>query len=440
VSDDLERYLGRQVASLSSAQPDEGIFLVIRILRAIDRESRLSIYLEDMRAEAQRLLADLQEREISMTEQGLALLDRAASVFERAAVAGWEAGQGLEILNEKRRMGGRMWAQLEWSRFGDFRPGAEPTAHDLLELLRYELAEAHKRLPPESLDVIALVSEAYTLLHQAKHLPRLLRIADRSDPTVAFVRVERAIEPIVAPELSANQTVEWELLRHGSLEHQLAELATGPVARDDGLGGGIGGSSGVRAIAQDLIDSARVAIEELIRRLGGTASRLALVRRFKARAELLDRERLAALADESQEPEGVLRDELARYLFDQGLLPLTEVTLGNVRPDLADLRADEAFYVEAKQYTRGPRGVAIAGARQVWGSASRLVGPPFGLREAFLVIFRRAGGHLLPPDHPVSKSGLRLHIVVIDIGKDAGSRQRRTPQEVRAEDLVDDAP
>jgi hypothetical protein len=42
--------------------------------------------------------------------------------------------------------------------------------------------------------------------------------------------------------------------------------------------------------------------------------------------------------------------ELARFLFDQGLNPLTKPLIGGLEPDLLDSSVPSAFYVEAKQY------------------------------------------------------------------------------------------
>jgi hypothetical protein len=65
------------------------------------------------------------------------------------------------------------------------------------------------------------------------------------------------------------------------------------------------------------------------------------VNRFKHRAEWLDKERLLAVAEDDTLPGGPedrLTAEFARYLFDQGLSPLTRPMTGGLQPDLLDPR------------------------------------------------------------------------------------------------------
>lgn len=62
---------------------------------------------------------------------------------------------------------------------------------------------------------------------------------------------------------------------------------------------------------------------------------------------------MLAVADDdllSGGPQDRLTGELARYLFDAGLSPLTKPLTGGLQPDLLDPLA--SFYVEAKQYAR----------------------------------------------------------------------------------------
>ena len=79
--------------------------------------------------------------------------------------------------------------------------------------------------------------------------------------------------------------------------------------------------------------------EELRRRIAATRSRLALVHRFKLRCEWHDRERMTAVANDKSlggGPEDRLTAEFARYLFDQGLSPLSKPMAGGLQPDLLD--------------------------------------------------------------------------------------------------------
>ena len=88
--------------------------------------------------------------------------------------------------------------------------------------------------------------------------------------------------------------------------------------------------------------------------------------------------------------------EFARYLFDQGLSPLTKPLTGGLEPDLLDPEA--GFYVEAKQYKRSARQELVKSVGQVLDTVGRLQGGPYAVEEAFVVVFRRGGPrYLLPP-------------------------------------------
>lgn len=198
------------------------------------------------------------------------------------------------------------------------------------------------------------------------------------------------------------------------------------------------------AVAPALIRGLRVAVKrvgmELRARIGTTRSRLVTIDRFKARAEWHDRERLFALAAEATGGrERVLRDELALYLFDQGLNPLPEVPLGPARADLLDFDSRSSFVLEAKQY--GDR-TSISGAlkaafRQAVDTAALLSGSGYGIEEAFVVLFRRGGPRAALPVEPIMLEGIRWYLRLIDIAPAAetASRSRDAPVEYAAEEL-----
>ena len=97
--------------------------------------------------------------------------------------------------------------------------------------------------------------------------------------------------------------------------------------------------------------------------------------RFKLRCEWHDRERMRAVADDKSlggGPEDRLTAEFARYLFDQGLSPLSKPMAGGLQPDLLDPAA--RFYVEAKQYDSSARRDIVKAVAQVMDTVGRLVG------------------------------------------------------------------
>ncbi len=199
-----------------------------------------------------------------------------------------------------------------------------------------------------------------------------------------------------------------------------------------------------RAFAHALIRSMRVAVKrvgvELRARIGTTRSRLATIDRFRARAEWHDRDRLFSIAAEAKgRREGALRDELALYLFDQGLNPLPEVPLGPARADVLDFDARSSFLLEAKQYADGTEitGALKAAFRQTVDTAALLSGAGYGIEEAFVVLFRRGGPRIALPVEPVVFEGIRWYLRLIDIApaEETASRNRNTPVEHAAEHL-----
>jgi hypothetical protein len=190
---------------------------------------------------------------------------------------------------------------------------------------------------------------------------------------------------------------------------------------------------------RELRESVERLREDLRRRIGATRSRLALVNRFKLRCEWHDRERMLAVADDTRlsgGPEDRVTAELARYLFDAGLSPLTKPLAGGLQLDLLDPTA--SFYVEAKQYSASSARVSIVKAvAQVIDTVGRLRLGPYAVDEAFCVIFRRAGPYY---DLPLvlQTETYRLHLVLIDLApaSEAGRRQPEKPVQIPAPEFL----
>jgi hypothetical protein len=175
--------------------------------------------------------------------------------------------------------------------------------------------------------------------------------------------------------------------------------------------------------------------DELRQRVGTTRSRRALIDRYKQRCEWYARDEMRELATvDDGKPEDRLVDDLARFLFDQGVNPLSRPMTGRLAPDLL---AD--FYVEAKQYPdrAGALAAVRKGTRQIYDTLGTLRGTAYEVAEAFLVVFRRGGPRLVMPP-TVRGEGTRIHLVLIDVAllQETGSRAREHPIEVAAEDLT----
>lgn len=182
--------------------------------------------------------------------------------------------------------------------------------------------------------------------------------------------------------------------------------------------------SGLTANLKPLVD--RV-YEDLRRRIGTVRSSRALLLRFKNRCEWHDRDRLRSIACKSKRPEDALVAELARWLFDQGLNPLTRPRTGSLEPDILDPSSRPNVYVEAKRYSgaTGTSSIITRGIWQLHDTVMRLRGTPYEVDEAFYVVFRQGGPRYQLPETLLGE-GWTTHVILVDIADTnvSGSRQR----------------
>lgn len=195
-----------------------------------------------------------------------------------------------------------------------------------------------------------------------------------------------------------------------------------------------------RQLVSRLENAARLLHHEVRARLGDIRSKLALFHRFRARCEWYDRERLFELAQRAEaSAENRLSEELALFLFDQGLNPLIRPRVSNQEPDLLDPSPEGRIYVESKQYTssKGAREIIRAGARQAWEMLAKLRGTRYEVREAFFPIFRRGGPRYLPPQR-LRFGDFVVYPLLVNIAPSAesGSKSRENPIVIREEELL----
>jgi hypothetical protein len=179
--------------------------------------------------------------------------------------------------------------------------------------------------------------------------------------------------------------------------------------------------------------------EELRRAVGTARSRLGLVHRFRTRCEWYDRDELLALAGSSPGPEDALTARLARFLFDQGLNPLTRPLTGRLEPDLLDPTRAPTFYVEAKQYVSDARRELREGVWQAHDTLATLRSGPYEVREGFYVVFRRGGPRYRFPTS-IPGEGWVLYPVLVDLAEDVGSRVTRAPAAFTLDELLPPSP
>jgi hypothetical protein len=163
-------------------------------------------------------------------------------------------------------------------------------------------------------------------------------------------------------------------------------------------------------------------------------SRWALVRRFAARCQSFAREDLLRELRASKKPEAVLTLAFARYLFDAGFNPLVDAAACGLRPDVLDVTAEPAVYVEAKQYQKvGARFAEtlrgdLAQTMNTWDRLANRWHTP----EAFLLLFRRSGRPLVLEGSEVHISWRRLYVCCVDLA-DAAESGSRAAEPVRVD-------
>ncbi|MDQ4126326.1 MAG: hypothetical protein M3134_12135 [Actinomycetota bacterium] len=186
------------------------------------------------------------------------------------------------------------------------------------------------------------------------------------------------------------------------------------------------------AAAKDELD---VVHEEIRLRLGLTRSRLALIHRFKQRCEWYEHNSLRAIAERrSSTAEAALTRELVRFLFDQGLNPITRPLTGRLEPDLLDPALTPSFYVEVKQYVRSARQYLREGVWQVHDTMATLAATRYEVRDAFYVVFRRGGPRYSFPAE-VRGERWRIYPVLIDLAPNVGSRGGGQAKTIPADEL-----
>ncbi|WP_147444960.1 hypothetical protein [Corallococcus sp. CA053C] len=286
-----------------------------------------------------------------------------------------------------------------------------------------------------------------TLHDRHLHTHRLFLDEKLTDPGMFLLRLKQTLsalnpEPneIKTPNDLAARWDDHQISLANNLE-ALREKLYSPTGGSDisqwmrrQLGGSIPQDS-VEQLVSTLHPVASFVHEDLIRRIGTRRSLIALLHRFKERCEWHDRDRLRKLAEQSKRPEDVLTAELARWLFDQGLSPLTRPLAGGLQPDLLD---PSVLYVEAKRYRDGKkaRHHIIQGTHELYDAVTRIKGTKYDITEAFYVVFREGGPRFKLPE-VIRGDGWVTLPIVIDIAPltESGSRQKNKPIELGEDEL-----
>lgn len=475
--DPLVELLDRQVDFLLR-QAESAAFLiqVEPFLRALRTEPRLAAYLDDVLDEVVGIIDAMEGVDAQLTTELVELRREFVELRPEAddsdLKAPSESGSPAATLQARLSYTGTLayfdeWAASEPEPFNaDGNGGKAKTLLGILQnkdtAYRHEVeaAAARKDGPrdnsseaqprtdtdqnapePDSLD--AWRRRVGNVQRRYDYAVRLLRLRTRTSPGLALFSLEAVADELNPPprivddegqetRSAASDLSEWM----SSESYSLFKLAW--QERLDA-----GDVSVIDRRVDELRDAVERLREELRRRIGTTRSRLALVHRFKLRCEWHDRERMLAVADDDRLPGGPedrLTSELARYLFDAGVSPLTKPLAGGLHPDLLDPLA--SFYVEAKQFaSSSARGDIVNGVKEVLDTVARLRGGPYAVDEAFCVVFRRDGTHYDLPA-VLQTETYRLHLVLVDLApaKDAGRRERDKPVQIPVDEFFAAAP
>jgi hypothetical protein len=427
--------LDHQFRYLLEQAGERRLLLLPRLMRFLHSEPRVAALVSDLRAEAGDDLAQF-GREDAQVRAELRVLWEAHGADLRRRLA----GATEESLNA---FGGGMdtyEATLQHTDTPSFLSKSEwPSTNPVLALGHWTKCVLQQ--PPGSeVEVPEALAEILPRLERLRdvqqHQRRRLLIAAENLAGAALARLEALAERVHPLPPSGKGDMVARLTEVVAFEHlnDFATLVHEPHRQESGHLRRHHVETEVARVAVD----ARLVHEELRQRVLVGQSRRALVRRYVARCEGFDARRLRELAEQdTSSAEANLTRDFARYLFDQGLTPLINTTVGGLRPDVLDLAGPNVFYVEAKQYDNPhPTSWLRAAYQQVWGTWRRLRNP-LHVPEAFLLVFRRGGRAVdLPPE--LRYRGLRLHSMFVDLVEAtvAGSHEAYPPLRLSEEDLL----
>jgi hypothetical protein len=324
---------------------------------------------------------------------------------------------GAEDHSRSQTLSGLLWNKIWQLQFGT-QEGADGSMRVVEENQRPELDQLR-----EAADV---ARGEHSRFHQRFVTER------RTSPGFAYLEIHELVKDILdggdpRPSDEADQ-MSWfaQMLAHAP---QLKLLQDTLYATGSQL------SESEQEALDQLVSAAKALVQRLHHGLVSSAtqirSALRLLHRYKAWAQLYDAERLRELADSnSKKAELLLEAEAAKFLFQEGLTPLTQVTIGRLRPDVLDVFTGDALYIETKQLNDSqPMTTIVSGAKQLRNTLGRVESLPIPVREAFLLIFRRSGPDIDLPEWYLAGT-VRVYPVVIDLAETSASGSRQEHQAI----------
>jgi hypothetical protein len=445
VTQDLIELLDRQFEFLLLQKGAAFLRELRRTVEVLQREPRLSALLDDERRSALTLIKHFEEQERHFTQQLVALRNDLAMVAPELDDSR-KPRPAPDFAPDKVQQWLRTFAAFDAIANGErlFVPWLTDRdrgpVSSLFAVLHHKINEQVHR------------SEIFPIQQRFKQLQH--EYDEAWSPFYDRVLTQSGARLLYVEDLVARLSRSWsnEAKRSPRLE-RITEFLRLPTEHSfrDLLYGRIDDENKKEAEAKEHITELQAVVKRIHQglrlRIGTTRWLLAPFNRFRARCQFHDRERLIALAkhpprsvaqrardNQRGKAEQVLTEELARYLFDQGLNPLTEVPAAGLRPDVID---PGSLYVEAKQYggPRNPRSYLLQGARQVHETMGRLHGSRLQVHEAFYVVFR-LGGRRVDLPNKVPCGDWTLYPLLIDLApaSESGSRARK-PIVISADEL-----
>jgi hypothetical protein len=315
VFEDTRELLNWQTDFLLRQETDaEFLVQVPAYLQTLRGEPRLAIHMEDLDREAALLLAahephDSQELpELSQIRDELVQRAPEAGDSEEAPPSG-----GLDMLRWAMTL-----AAFDPIVSGELQPastsgfGLGRTGH-LVEMLQAKLQRLQRPLPsddgaPSSSrqnqrpDLDDLAMRLGNVARRHEHFANHVRLTERTSAGLALKRLDGVLSALNPPPLQASSPEELSSQFRSSV---VPHVSTGGHALFLSAHGEQLDDAHTQFVAdrvRDLRKDVQRLHADLRRRIGTTASRLALVLRFKHRAEWYDRDRLRELAELKQEP------------------------------------------------------------------------------------------------------------------------------------------
>ena len=447
--EELVALLDRQYRFLMDQEGVDFVRQLVRFLDVVQRDPRLDLICGDLASEGEQLLIDYSSSESKLVRRLASLRDELLELAPDAAANAYALGAsavadnlsgGLSLFDEIVENRSSDLGHLIVNTIGGYPTTSGQLISVLdngLNALQYGIdappgvvGRRAENRRPELDDVRARLRQ---IGDEQGHARQSFSLRIHTDPGIAFLRLGgfvRELIPRPPPDFASageadNYRASRTLKRIASGFAFIETALLRPLDQLDRAELGV-----VEQRVHELRPLVTRVYEELRLRVGLRRSQAAVVTRFKERCEWHDRDRLQAIEDEDE-----LTAELARYLFDSGLSPLTRPRTAGLEPDL--LHVGSHLYVEAKTYARSDRARLFKrGVRQVASTVERLRSANIEIWDVLYVVFRRDGPlYDLPAEVPYANWTLRPLLIDVAPAESAGSQQKHAVISIPLDEL-----